>query len=203
MARCNSALDSTVTFSYGLASGGARQTVVATVTSSTDFTTKARITGLTSNSRYTYDARCVDAVSTKTSTLASFKTVPAAEAAVDLTFVWAADLAGQGWGRWPGLRVRNINNTDIVGGYPVFQTMQSFNPDFALFQGDMIYADNACPESLVMPEEVGGSVWYNVSCNCCSCHNLCCYVIRKRLIVRMMIEFRYFNFYFVKMYALF
>ena len=73
----------------------------------------------------------------------------------------AADLAGQGWCRWPGLTVRTITNTTIVGGYPIFQTMQSFNPDFVVFQGDMIYADNACNEQALMSEEIGGAIWYN------------------------------------------
>lgn len=31
----------------------------------------------------------------------------------------------------------------IVGGYVVFETMAKLSPDFALFQGDMIYADNS------------------------------------------------------------
>jgi alkaline phosphatase D len=161
MARCNNAVNSAVTFSYNAASGGSTSTVSGSVTSATDYTISVRVTGLTANTRYSYSATCVGSTGTKTSRVASFKTTPPADAFADVKFVWAADLAGQGWGRWPGLTVKDINNVDIVGGYPIFQTMQSVNPDFAVFQGDMIYADNPCPEYVVMPEEVGGSVWYN------------------------------------------
>jgi len=34
-------------------------------------------------------------------------------------------------------------------------------PDFAIFQGDMIYADNAIPASKAIPDAVGGGTWYN------------------------------------------
>ena len=161
MARCNNAVNSAVTFTYNLASGGPTTSSSGSVTSATDFTLSVRVTGLTANTRYSFTATCVGSTGTKTSRVASFKTAPAADVPAEVKFVWAADLAGQGWGRWPGLTVKNIDNVDIVGGYPIFQTMQSLNPDFALFQGDMIYADNACPEYVVMPEEVGGRVWYN------------------------------------------
>lgn len=161
MARCNNAVNSAVTFSYNIASGGPTSTASGSVTSATDYTLSVRVTGLTANTRYSYSVTCVGSTGTKTSRVASFKTAPPADAFAEVKFVWAADLAGQGWGRWPGLTVKDINNVDIVGGYPIFQTMQSFNPDFALFQGDMIYADNACPEYVVTPDEVGGKVWYN------------------------------------------
>lgn len=159
MARCNKAENSAVSFVYGTATGP-KMSMVGSVTNATDYTISVKATGLTSNTRYVFNATCVGATTT-TSVSASFKTAPAETAPVAQRFVWAADLAGQGWGRWPGLTVKTVSNTTIVGGYPVFEAMKSLNPDFALFQGDMIYADNAINEMALMPEEVGGAIWYN------------------------------------------
>jgi alkaline phosphatase D len=39
--------------------------------------------------------------------------------------------------------------------------MASMKPDFAVFQGDMIYADNAIPPTKLIPTIVGGGVWRN------------------------------------------
>ena len=39
--------------------------------------------------------------------------------------------------------------------------MESLNPQFALFQGDMIYADNAIPPVKAIPEAMGGGDWIN------------------------------------------
>jgi alkaline phosphatase D len=160
MARCNREQNSQVTFSYGVGSAGARSSVSTSVTSASDFTGRVKVSGLASSTLYTYTATCTGS-STTTSVTASFKTANAETSNAPIRFVWAADLAGQGWCRWPGLTVRTVTNTTIVGGYPIFQTMQSFNPDFAVFQGDMIYADNACNEQALMPEELGGAIWYN------------------------------------------
>lgn len=43
----------------------------------------------------------------------------------------------------------------------MFDTMSALNPDFALFQGDMIYADGPIPPTKAIPAEVGGGVWIN------------------------------------------
>ena len=50
------------------------------------------------------------------------------------------------------------------GGYIVFDTMESLQPDFALFQGDMIYADNAIPPVKNYTNGTDGEyvgTWYN------------------------------------------
>ena len=159
MARCNSAQNSQVNFSYG-AGSGPRSVLSGSVTSTTDYTISVKATGLTSSTVYNFNATCVGS-STTSSVTASFKTANAETSTAPIKFVWAADLAGQGWCRWPGLTVKTIANTTIVGGYPIFQTMQSFNPDFAVFQGDMIYADGPCNEQALMAEELGGAIWYN------------------------------------------
>jgi len=39
--------------------------------------------------------------------------------------------------------------------------MESLNPQFALFQGDMIYADGAIPPVKAIPEAMGGGNWTN------------------------------------------
>ncbi len=49
----------------------------------------------------------------------------------------------------------------IKGGYVVFETMESLNPQFALFQGDMIYADNNIPAIKAIPDAIGGGNWTN------------------------------------------
>ena len=36
-------------------------------------------------------------------------------------------------------------HTPVTGGYVVFDAIKKFSPDFAVFQGDMIYADNPIP----------------------------------------------------------
>jgi alkaline phosphatase D len=161
-ARCNKEVNSQVTFAYGIGAGP-RTLISAGVTSATDYNANVLVSGLSSSTAYTFNATCVGGGNTTTSVTASFKTAPPATTAAAQKFVWAADLAGQGWCRWPGLRVNTVNGSTIVGGYPIFQTMQSLNPDFAIFQGDMIYADNACNEMAIMPEGAagGGAIWYN------------------------------------------
>ena len=99
-----------------------------------DFTVTFEVDGLESNKKYSYYVTCDDA----TSMVGSFKTPPGPEDEVAVNFVWAADLAGQGWGRNPEFEVVNTDGETIKGGYVVFDTMKSLNPDFALFQGDMV-----------------------------------------------------------------
>ena len=43
----------------------------------------------------------------------------------------------------------------------MFETMEKLEPDFALFQGDMIYADNAIPPTKAIPDAMGGGTWIN------------------------------------------
>lgn len=160
MARCNKEQNSQVTFTYRVGTSGAASTIVGSVTSASDYTISVRATGLTSATGYTFSASCAGTTTTN-SVVASFKTANAETSTAPIKFVWAADLAGQGWCRWPGLKVTTINNTTITGGYPIFETMKSFNPDFAVFQGDLIYADGNCNPMAIMPEEVGGAIWYN------------------------------------------
>lgn len=43
----------------------------------------------------------------------------------------------------------------------IFKVMNQGQPDFAIFQGDMIYADNAIPTEQEIPAALGGGVWLN------------------------------------------
>jgi alkaline phosphatase D len=69
--------------------------------------------------------------------IGTFRTAPSSNMtsnSSDLSFIWSADLGGQNY-------CRNAND----GGYSVFKSMQSLDPDFFIANGDMIYADGACP----------------------------------------------------------
>lgn len=141
-ARCNSEEDSTVTLYINDAMSTSGET-----TSEEDFTITFEVDGLESNTEYSYVVTCDPlaaavaksaADATYVSMDGSFKTAPGADDEVAVSFVWAADLAGQGWGRNPDFEVVNIAGKTVKGGYIVFDTMESLDPDFALFQGDMV-----------------------------------------------------------------
>ncbi len=146
-ARCNSEEDSKIVL---FVNDVMKQE--AQVTSEDDFTITFEVDGLESNTDYSYVVTCdplgEDAAVVATPKAASdatyvsmdgsFKTAPAADDEVAVNFVWAADLAGQGWGRNPDFELVNVAGETIKGGYIVFDTMSSLNPDFALFQGDMV-----------------------------------------------------------------
>jgi alkaline phosphatase D len=140
-ARCNSEEDSKVVLYVDDV-----MTKDAEATSEDDFTITFEVDGLESNTKYSYVVTC-DPLGADTvvatdaayiSMEGSFKTVPGADDEVAVNFVWAADLAGQGWGRNPDFEIVNLAGETIKGGYVVFDTMKSLNPDFALFQGDMV-----------------------------------------------------------------
>lgn len=164
MARCNN--EEAVTMSLSIDDS---EVSSADVDSTTDYTHTFVVDGLSSKSSHTYKVMCGDLESVQ----ASFTTAPAPDDAAAISFVWAADLAGQGFGRNPDFKVVHTDGTTMKGGYVVFQTMEKLAPDFALFQGkcstmnkyvgyeygvnttfsnspttfpgDMIYADGAIP----------------------------------------------------------
>lgn len=145
MARCNNEMASKVTL---FLDGEVKDEGQTDATQ--DFTISFKVEGLSSNTKYAYKAQCsttedVSVNSNFTSVEGSFETAPAADEAVAFNFVWVADLAGQGYGRNPDFAITNVNGDVVKGGYVVFETMKALEPRFALFQGDMIYADNAIP----------------------------------------------------------
>jgi alkaline phosphatase D len=74
-----------------------------------------------------------------------FRTPPRVDR--DITFLWAGDTAGQGWGINPD-----------IGGMRIYETMRQLQPDFFIHSGDTIYADGPMVESVPLP---GGGVWHN------------------------------------------
>lgn len=119
------------------------------LTDRTDFTGKVRLVGLEPGREVEYrvwlqDLRNPAVLSEPLE--GSFRTAPAD--CRDVSFVWSADLAGQGWGINPEL-----------GGFRIFRSMAALRPDFFLCSGDTVYADNPLPETVVLP---GGRIWRNV-----------------------------------------
>lgn len=159
MVRCNTETNSAVSLHMG-----DQMMDLGRVTSITDFTVSHQVTGLTKSTMYEVVASCQpvigggDAMMSQT---ASFTTLPGPEDEEPISFVWVADLAGQGWGRNPEFEITSADGRTVKGGYVVFDTMEHLKPHFALFQGDMIYADNSIPPTKDIPADVGGGTWYN------------------------------------------
>jgi alkaline phosphatase D len=111
MSRCNNEADS----SMKLWVDGAEKDSMD-VTSTTDFTHTFKVEGLSSNTDYTYQVQCVPADGVALDSVeGSFKTAPGADDAVPVNFVWAADLAGQGYGRNPDFEITNTNGETVKG----------------------------------------------------------------------------------------
>ncbi len=69
-----------------------------------------------------------------------FTSLPDRKTSAAVSFAWSGDLGGQG-------RCRQG-----ASGYPIFDLIRRHRPDFFLFLGDTIYADNPCPSP---PNEPG------------------------------------------------
>jgi alkaline phosphatase D len=127
----------------------------AQANSTTDFTAHAKLDGLQPDTQYYYrvwftgldiennNTNSNNNLST-TSNIAeqaeigTFRTAPSfnntSNSSSAISFIWSADLGGQSY-------CRNVNE----GGYSIFKSMQLLIPDFFIANGDMIYADGACP----------------------------------------------------------
>jgi alkaline phosphatase D len=75
-----------------------------------------------------------------------FRTPPADNR--DVSFVWSADTAGQGFGINPDL-----------GGMTIYETMRKLEPDFFVHSGDTIYADNPLQPEVKLRD---GTIWKNI-----------------------------------------
>jgi alkaline phosphatase D len=127
----------------------------AQANSTTDFTAHAKLDGLKPDTQYYYrvwftgsDINNNNTNSNNnlsaTSSIAeqvevgTFRTAPSfnmtTNSSSPISFIWSGDLGGQSYCR----------NAD-EGGYSIFKSMQSLNPNFFIANGDMIYADGACP----------------------------------------------------------
>jgi alkaline phosphatase D len=128
---------------------------IAQANSTTDFTAHAKLDRLKPDSQYYYrvwftgsdiDNNTNSETSSDLSAIpyiadqieiGTFRTAPSANMTSNssaISFIWGADLGGQDYCR----------NAD-EGGYSIFKSMLSLNADFFIANGDMIYADGACP----------------------------------------------------------
>ena len=93
MTRCNDEKDSDVALTLN-----GETVATGQVFEALDYTHTFPITGLKSNTKYTYKILCepLDKSESSESMEGSFTTAPSPDDAVGFNFVWAADLAGQG-----------------------------------------------------------------------------------------------------------
>ncbi|ROO86630.1 alkaline phosphatase D [Actinocorallia herbida] len=111
-----------------------------------DLTGQVRLSGLPSGRDIHYRVTLDDGRSESAAERGSFRTAP--ERHGDVSFVWAGDLAGQGWG---------IN--EAFGGYKIFAAMAATRPDFFLCSGDFVYSDGPLTETVALPD---GTAWRNL-----------------------------------------
>jgi alkaline phosphatase D len=112
--------------------GGARE-VAGSSAEAGALTATASVFGLRPGTEYRYSVWFANAAGTSASEAGRFKTAPAASDSRAVSFIWSGDLGGQTYCRRVG------------AGYPIFAPMAELAPDFFVANGDMIYADNACP----------------------------------------------------------
>lgn len=118
-------------------------------TAATDFTSRLRLTGLSSGREVFYRVIYADLADERIESepaAGRFRTPPSSSA--DVSFVWSADTVGQGWGINPD-----------VGGMTIYDSMRRLAPDFFVHCGDTIYADNPLRPEKKLPD---GRVWKNL-----------------------------------------
>ena len=103
----------------------------------TDYTATLSFEQLTPGTRYRYHVLVGDAGGTRppaqrVAAQGEFTTLPDSSVSAPLSFAWSGDLGGQD-------RCRQGE-----AGYPIFDAIGTQKPDFFIFLGDTIYADNAC-----------------------------------------------------------
>ncbi len=105
-----------------------------------DFAVKVELDELQQDTTYYYRAH---AVSSNYTVNGSFKTAPEENSLNPMTMVWGGDTGGQG----------------EIPPYKAFQAMSALNPDFFLFSGDTIYADNKTPAVPAPPSQTVQDFW--------------------------------------------
>jgi len=120
---------------------------------STDFTGHLKLENLKPDTLYYYKVRFSDPQNTSIvspySLIGSFRTAPDSNTTKALvSFVVGGDLGGQEYCR----------RAELSRGYPIFGVIKALSPDFFIFNGDQIYADNTCTAG--GPVNVTG--WHNV-----------------------------------------
>ena len=110
------------------------------VDSSTNYTGHIKLTNLKPHTIYYYKTWFSDLNDSVHSNIfvGKFKTSPNRDmASKEIDFVIGGDLSGS-----------SVNATlcrQFGIGYPIFSVIKSVDPDFFIFNGDQIYADNTCP----------------------------------------------------------
>jgi alkaline phosphatase D len=147
----------------------------AQANSTTDFTAHAKLDRLKPDTQYYYrvwftrsnidnntnsetssDLSAIPDIA-KQVEIGTFRTAPSSNMTSNgsraISFIWGADLGGQNYCR----------NAD-QGGYSIFRSMQSLNADFFIANGDMIYADGACPaQGLIINGTTNQTItWTNI-----------------------------------------
>ncbi|MEH7377039.1 glycerophosphodiester phosphodiesterase family protein [Neobacillus drentensis] len=105
-----------------------------------DYTVNVEVNGLKADTKYYYRAH---AVSSQYTVNGSFKTAPEENSLKPMSIVWGGDTGGQG----------------EIPPYKSFKAMSAINPDFFLFSGDTIYADNKTPAVPNPPSETIQDFW--------------------------------------------
>jgi alkaline phosphatase D len=115
-------------------------------TTANDFTAQVKLDDLSPSTRYYYRISFPKGVVSLTGT---FRTAPDSSAPQPVSLIWGGDLGGQSYCR------------QIGRGYDIYASMVELSPDFFIANGDMIYADGACPAE--GPDGPGG--WENIPGN--------------------------------------
>jgi len=128
------------------------ETAAGAVTETTDYAATVKLDGLTPDTRYSYRVWFTgdgeDATQApQDAVFGTFRTAPDAGTSRPLSFIVGGDLAGQQYCRRPD------------DGYHIFREMEVLGPDFFVANGDLIYADGACP---IDGPVVGFSGWENI-----------------------------------------
>jgi alkaline phosphatase D len=106
------------------------------VNESSDYTGHIKLNNLLSDTEYYYQVWFSDPQNSSivsNTIIGKFKTAPDDSAENNIHFIMAGDLGGSTLCRQRGI------------GYPIFFIMNTISPDFFIFNGDQIYADNVCP----------------------------------------------------------
>ena len=115
MARCNNEDDSTMKLTI---SAGDELEQEVDVTADTDYTHTFVVDGLSADTYYTYLVECTptnDDTNVLKSVEGLFKTVPSADVAQAVSFVWVSCLSGQGYGRNPDFEITNADGETVKG----------------------------------------------------------------------------------------
>ena len=108
-----------------------------------DFTAQVELKSLKADQPYEVTVVCTGEKGTRgKAERATFRTAPLPDQSRPISFIVGADLGGQTYCR------------PKDGGYRIFKPMTALKPDFFIANGDMIYADDHCPERGFEPDVV-------------------------------------------------